>query len=339
MKKLFSGILAFAIIIFIIFILNKSEECVEGPQEDRTSISFLVGEDKPGKNFFAQAEEYFSWNPMDKTDKIVKSCRSLEDIIYHLNNTATDVPWGTINIVLHGNVWTGLSMDITQSGHRATPKRLIQALLLKSYPEIKNRTMDSCTQINFYGCGIGKNPMVVTSLKTIFKTQEGVKPNLYISPDYVVFSSSKNDVSPMMMRASYWPYIFKEGYKPSQGVIAQALRETYPTKAMDWNSALDRKALEADNNTFHQSFNIPVVHTVIYPKASDRPNVSSDEEKWSWIASQEQLVKKIEEVGIEKEKFNWRINKIKYTHPDGSVEPAIKAIGMATILCVLETKG
>jgi len=339
MKKLFSIVLAVVILIFILSMRQNVELCVVEAKK-RPSITFIVGEDKPGKNYFSQAEEYFSWNERDKTDQVVKTCRSLGDIIGHLNDQAEkeDISWGTINVVLHGNVWTGLSMDITQGGHRATPKRLVQSVLLKSYPDVQANTMDSCTQLNFYGCGIGKNPMVVQSLKTIFTNQAGARPELFISPDYVVFSSAKNRTSPMMLRANYWPYIFKRGYQPSLGNIASELSKTYPTSDLDWKEALEREELTDEENSFNQSFHIPVSHTVIYPDSESRPPVSTDQEKQDWISGQDLLLEKINAVGIPQDKFTWTINKIRYTNSDGTIEPAIKAIGMATILCVLETR-
>ncbi len=339
MKKLFSVVLAIVILVFILSMKPRLDSCNAEPQP-RPSITFIVGEDKPGNNYFTQAEEYFTWNERDKTDKIVKTCRSLGDIITHLNDTANrdKISWGTVNVVLHGNVWTGLSMDITQGGHRATPKRLVQSVLLKSYPDVFSQSMDSCTQLNFYGCGIGKNPMVVQSLNKIFTNDQGVRPELFISPDYVVFSSTNHTSSPMMLRANYWPYIFKRGYQPSLGSIAQELKKTYPTKEVNWKEALEREEMTEEERSFNQSFHIPVVHTVLYDDANARPDVDTEEEKQAWIAEQDALLEKISAVGISQDKFTWTIHKIRYTHSDGTVEPAIKAIGMATILCVLEAR-
>jgi len=340
MKRLFSIVLALVILIFVLSMRERTLLCI-ADSELRPSITFIVGEDKAGKNYFTQAEEYFSLNAREKTDNIVKTCRSLGDIIEHLNakSLEKDISWGTVNIVLHGNVWTGLSMDITQGGHRATPKRLVQSVLLKSYPDIYTKTMDSCTQVNFFGCGIGKNPMVVQSLKTIFTTTEGIKPELFVSPDYIVFSSASSvGGSPRMLRANYWPYIFKRGYQPSISKIEQDLRKENPEKELDWKSALNSEYLTNESNSFNKSFHIPISHTVIYPDANSRPDVGTEEEKQRWISQQESLLEKINSVGIPQEKFTWTVHKIRYTNKDGSVEPAIKAIGMATILCVLETK-
>jgi len=327
------------ILVLILSVKQKSIVCIEDSQE-RPSITFIVGEDKPGHSYFSQAEEYFSWNERDKTNEIVKSCRSLGDIIDHLNQKAVEKQktWGTINVVLHGNVWTGLSMDITQGGHRATPKRLVQALLLRSYPELYTETMDSCSQINFYGCGIGKNPLVVQSLEQIFTPTNGENPEIFISPEYVVFSSSKNATSPMMLKANYWPYIFKRGYEPGISTIVNELKKTYPSENIDWQAALEKEELTGDESNFKQSFHIPIVHTVIYPSKESRPSVNTKEEKESWVADQDALIEKISAVGIPQDKFTWTVNKIKYKNSDGTIEPAIKAIGMATILCVLEAR-
>ena len=52
--------------------------------------------------------------------------------------------------------------------------------------------------------------------------------------------------------------------------------------------------------------------------------------------SQPELKKQIAETGIPEALFQWTVNKIVHTREDGSTVPAVKAIGMATVLYILD---
>ena len=93
-----------------------------------------------------------------------------------------------------------------------------------------------------------------------------------------------------------------------------------------------------NNNEFQNSFHIPASWTVIYPTKKSRPSVKTEVEKMAWIKSQDELMAQVEELNISLEKFTWTVNKIIHTKSNGEKVPAIKAIGMATVLCVLDTE-
>ncbi len=329
-------------ITLMMFLLSQmtleSSSNIGPPKEENKrekSICFIMGEDKPGYEYFTLAKAYYLQDENEKTDRVVSTCRSIEEIILYLNEYNNQEPWSTIEVVLHGNPYSGLSTKIRDGGLKATPKHLLKSTLTNDLPRLEEGTINASTNINFWACGIGKNPFINMALDSFFQSKTGERPQIYTSPHFVVFKQQTGDSPPRKLKASYWPYIYKRGYRPSESTIAQAMRQQYPGDAIQWEKAI--KKTTNDSSVFNNSFHIPVSWTVIYDRKEDRPNVSTQAEKWDWIDSQSSLLEKINELNIPKDKFHWTVNKIIHTREDGSKVPAIKAIGMATILCVLDT--
>jgi len=303
----------------------------------RKTITFLMGEDKQGYQYFKLAEAHFLFDEKEKTDVMVKTCRSLEDVIMFLNNSSEPMPWSTIHVVLHGNPYSGLSLPIVNEGPRASPKKLLKASIENPLPALNGKTVDSLTKINFWACGIGKNPFINIALEQFFELPNGKTPDIYTSPHFVVFKDLENGTAPKRIKANYWPYVFKRGYRPGDHEIAQALKEQFPDAEVNWKNAVNKES-PLENKEFQNSFHIPVSWTVIFPTKKSRPSVKTKKEKMNWVKSQKELMTQIEESNIPIDKFTWTVNKIIHTKANGEKVPAIKAIGMATVLCVLETE-
>lgn len=303
---------------------------------NRRNITFILGEDNPGRNYFALASEHFAMDEKERTDYVVSTCRTLKQVIEFLNfsNSRGCAPWSIINIVAHGNPNTGLNLYISDSGYKATPKRLLQAALTRSLPKINEGIVDKQSQINFWSCGIGKSPLINISLRQLFTPQGEDTTNVYCSPNFVIFHPSNYGDPPRRIMASYWPYYYKRGYRPSASIIAHEMKKQYPEEAYPWRKALNVTNRE-NGDSYHQDYHIPVSFTKIYPTKMDRPNVETEKEKEDWISSQAEIVNQIEESGIPRNKFNWQVNKIIHTLEDGTKVPAIKAIGMSTVLMFL----
>jgi len=309
---------------------------LESDFSQRRSITFLLGEDKPGYNYFELAEEHFSLDTQEKTDLLVKSCRSIEDMIQYLNEERGSKSWGTIQVVLHGNPYNGLSVSITKSGDRATSRKLVKAMMDGSLPKLQTDKLDSTTRINFWACGIGKNPFIKISLESFFQLPDGSVPQIYPSPHFVIFKEIAANVPAVRLSSTFWPYIFKRGYRPGDLEISNALKQQYPESEVNWlreiSNASDGESSAVSQNSFH----IPVSWTVIYPTKESRPDVNTTIQKLDWIRSQDVLMEQISETGISIDKFTWTVNKIIHTDKNGEKVPAIKGIGMTTVLCFLE---
>jgi len=303
--------------------------------QDRRSITFLLGEDKEGYNYFALAEKHFLYDKEERSDVVVSSCRSLEDLISYLNNDQQVQKWGTIHVVLHGNPWQGLSLPIVNDGPRATKRELARALVDNPLPDLICGNIDSKTKINFWGCGIGKNPFINIAMDSFFRLPSGDLPDIYTSPHFVVFRELDTGQAPKRIKASYWPYIFRRGYRPSDALITKEVAKQHPEVTVDWSAAVSASGDER-RTTYQNSFHLPVSWTVTYPSKQDRPEVNTAKEQLAWVQAQPALMSQIEELGVPLEKYTWTVGKRIITDDDGTKVPAIKAIGMATVLYVLQ---
>ena len=129
--------LAFVIVIFI-QATRVSQDYEQEPidavvikDNSRQSISFILGEDKEQQNpFYENAATYFRNNPEAKTDEVVTNCRSLVALnrtlekYYFINEKS----FSLINIVVHSNPWSGISVPITDEGKRTQATELEEAL-------------------------------------------------------------------------------------------------------------------------------------------------------------------------------------------------------------------
>ena len=299
----------------------------------RKSICFILGEDKEDQEYYSLATEFFQGDSVAKTDELIKHVRSIEELLHFLNRNPKAEPWARIELVVHGNVWSGLSVNILDGGERAYPKELLKASIKNKLPLINSNVIDSNTIVNVWGCGIGTNPVMNIALAKCFTDEIGNKATLNSSKKFIVFKRQPSSGQVRLVKASYWPYFFKRGYRPSKSIIAKSLQEQFPNATVNFRDAVLHKN---HSSTIQESFHIPVSWTVIYDTKEDRPTVRKQDEKINWIKSQKQLMKNIEEFGIPFDRYQWTVNKIKHTDDYGNTVPAIKAIGMSTVYCVLK---
>jgi len=78
---------------------KKTETSVRNP------IVFIAGFDKENENFYTNARTYFQ----EKGIEVIEGQYSLEEIIIWLNNHATKIPYGDINIVNESNPYKGMN--------------------------------------------------------------------------------------------------------------------------------------------------------------------------------------------------------------------------------------
>lgn len=310
---------------------SKNQEDVFVKEREGASITFIMGEDKPGKSYYTDATEHFTFSSKEKTDFVVSTCRTIECIIEYINDNEQEIPWATINVVAHGNPQTGLNLWLSQEGHKATPKRMVQELLLDSLPKFDVRKVDSLTHLNIWSCGIGKSPLINFALPKIFNNKEGISPKVYCSPYFVIFSpNEEGDI--VRLNASYWPYYFKRGYRPSPSEIASELDQQYPEANRDWEDALQAPAKQKKTMDYH----IPISYTQFYDNKDDRPDLSTVAKQQDYIDSIPTVLDQIQESGIPRDRFNWKVEKRIIKDASGANQYAVKVLGMATVLCFLE---
>lgn len=326
-----SGCIVFVLMIILIFTSCEREVIIS--DEERRSIAFILSTDSPGKDYFSLATEYHRVHPEGRVDIITSECRSLACVIDYLNTAETDRPWGDVHLVAHGNSKTGLNLYLSDGGHKATPKRMVQEVALQSLPRLKKGAVDSGTSITISACGIGTNPMIALGMKSIFDPESGPAPVVDCASSYVIYRPDRHGVV-QRMEASYWPYYYRRGYRPSISEIEYAMNQTYPKSRQDWSEMLTAPRDSALTMDYH----LPISYTRYYADKDDRPSLDDERSKRDWVLSQASLVDQLDAVDLTYEDFTWFVGRRRITTVSGEVKYAVKAIGMSTALCFLRVE-
>lgn len=324
--------------------LNKSPQKTP-PQKPapRRSITFIMGEDKdPDNRYYQEAYQYYRYNPKAKTDDLVTYCRSLLDLRNYLrvHRPEDGQAWGTVNIVLHSNEWSGAGIPVLPDGKRTSVQSVEAAMKSGAFAPLADEIMDEQTELVLYGCALGRNQELLDLIEIAFGGQDERRP-IVRSSRYFVFYESKmyNGVVENSERyLTDFSYAFyKKGYRPGDIRLSRQLQKRYPTSTVNWRDALTHTQPEYLGDAYHYTFDVPIVWTVTYADKSERPVLKTKEEQEKWLANQPELQAKLQAYHIPIEQFQWTFRKLDYTFEDGTTEPAIKAIGLCTVLCVLQT--
>lgn len=294
-------------------------------RQDGLHLVFLLGEDKEGSDYFALADEFYAGQAT--VDRMIKHCRSLGEVITYLNNL-NGLPVDTVDIVVHGNKATGLSTQISDGGYKATPKRLVQEMILHRAPRLAAGVVNSHTVISIWSCGVGGSTMVKMGLKHLFKPQAGPSPAVHTTEDFVVY---RRDEEGRVRRyaATYYPYQYRRGYRPSDSEIVYDLRRRYPSAEVDWSTVMQDQDAQIE-------YHLPVTFIEYYDRPRDRPDLGSADRQLAYVKAHDQISDQLDDLDMTYDDFTWQVDKRVITDDGGQRRYAVKVIGMTTILCYLQ---
>jgi len=308
----------------------------------RESITFILGEDLHGNNnFYKEAARYYQGNGFDRTEFIVFTCSSLTEVREHLveNPPTNDLPWGVINLVTHGNQWLGLSMKIAPGQKRTSVSSLSNAKDEGVFKPLTGGVIDRKTEVFVHGCSVGKNSELLEMIGPVFMCDNEI-PLIRASLlfENYAYNSDITGLQNKSLRyfAKAWFAYYKRGYRPCDIRLARQLEKRYPNAEINWIDILSRNKPRWPGDSYHYTFNVPLKWIVTYPNPDCIPDISNEEAKIDWLLDQDELLETIEKMNVSFNKFSWRVKKIKYQLDDGTLIPAIRAKGYATILCILE---
>ncbi|MGK0278846.1 MAG: hypothetical protein ACI9RU_001612 [Litorivivens sp.] len=290
------------------------------------NIVFLMGHDKWGSSYFQHAEEYYRTNDSAENFMVVHHCKTLADVINYLN--AEDTIFKTIDIVAHGNAATGLNLYLSEGGYKATPKRMVQEVILRDLPRLTEGVVDSSSTIRVWSCGIGENLLVAHSLPLILKPEIGPYAHVECSKHFVVFKPDQEGVI-QRYAAAYYPYQYKRGLKPALSIIALNMQNRFPEVDINWSDAI------ADDNNFID-YHLPISFTRTYINKEDRPDIGIEKQQLMYVRDQPEIRDQLDEIDMDYDDFSWSVSKRKELQDDGTYTFCIKAVGMTTLLCFLD---
>lgn len=303
----------------------------------RQDITFIIGEDKNVKNpFYQYAEQYFKTHPDVRTDLVITDESSLEGMMNRLEKiyVASQRKFDKINLVVHSNPWSGISMPLVEGGNRIN-KELLQNALENDSIFSDYKMIDQNTNIYIHACGLGQNTELVKDLKQVIATDEARAPSLMVSPQYVNFSQEEGLFTKKNMTAYY--AFFPTAYRPANLHLARQLREKYPEAEVDWLQALGKDLESNGSGAFSYTYNIPVEWTIEYPEY-DVPALENEMDKMEWLMNQDELLDIIDKIGIPFDYFRWRIKKGSKVDQDYIEVPYIQVKGKVTVICILKAQ-
>jgi hypothetical protein len=320
--------------------IKNTNPIVETKENSRESITFILGEDREKNNlYYEEASKFYKKNPINRSEYLVTTCASLLEASEYLisNPPANGLPWGSVNLVTHGNQWLGLSVKIQPGGMRTTVKSLQSAIINKILTPLPDNIIDCKSEILLHGCGIGKNEELVNLMGKAFSSN-AQKPIIRASKlfeSYISVINSDNEYTSEKYLAKAWFAYYKKGYRPGDIRLSKQLRQKYPDAPINWRDVLLRKEPRWPGDSYSYTFHVPIKWIVIYPDAESPPDISSEENKQFWLIDQDKLISTIEKTQIPFNRFSWHIKNIKYQLEDGNLIPAIRAKGYTTVLCII----
>jgi hypothetical protein len=309
----------------------------------RNQITFIMGTDKAGSEnpFYQSATEYYQLHPDHRESQVVTSCRSLVEVRDYLANTETDncLPWGIVNIVVHGNQWSGIRTPVYKSGPRTTSGAILTAIREKVFLPLPEDKADGQTIIKVQACALGNDVALIEALGKAFGGNRDYRnrPKIVSPKHFVIYETGKKAAT------SYHQYLAASWYTfcPSDStlhlpVLAGQLRSAYPQEDISWEDALKRENPRFPGDTYFHTFKIPVHWTITYEKEADRPVFKDEKAFLEWKDTQQELTSIMMKAGLPKEQFTWVYKNIVFTSPAGDKMPAIKVSGTCSVVCVLQ---
>lgn len=304
-----------------------------------SKITFILGDDDNTSNpYYQQAAAFYHQADQDGTYVVVDNIRSLQKLHEYLNIAIpTHGAWKEINLVIHGNQWTGIAMPIADnSEERTNADNLKKANQHKEFKSFPDAIVNEETQVNIYGCSIGKDTALVRQFVKFFTNQSGKTPALTASPNFNVYYSSFEKPGEIHRLEANCFYVASPiGKTPTIAEIAKALKQKYPTENISWVDALSRQDLAPGFTSYAHQFSIPLQWTFLYENEKDRPSFRWQDEIRRWVKNQTDLNQTLTEMQFKPEDFWWTSAATEQKVSLLQTLPAIQLRGSTRIYCVL----
>jgi hypothetical protein len=314
---------------------------IDAPAEERPNITFILGKDEDSTNaYYAEATVFYQNDPAERTEFVVSECHSLLEMRDYLmaHQAKSGVPWGRVNLVSHGNEWNGLSVPVLPEGKRTTVAALAEAVGNKTLLPLPDRVADACTEFHVESCGVGRNTSLLKALQHAMG-DGGELPQMVSSPYFIHYSSSKKAGQVVSCRRELlepWYAFYPKTYRPKNAVLAQRLQQSYPDAQLDWQAALAQTVSSQSAEPYSHEFDLPIVWVVAYPPGQPLPDLEKWREQRTWLNQQPELLTALRDLGLTLDDFQWTFLKTKHLLDDSTEVPAIRAIGLCTVLTVLK---
>ena len=301
------------------------------PAAPRPTVTFILGEDHYAVNpYYANALAYYRQNTQSQAGYLVTNCRSLLEVCDYLQQQSPEGrPWGRVNLVAHGNPWTGMDLPIQPGdSSRTSTATLLAGRAAGVLKPLPRQVLDERSEVHLHGCALGLDTLLLQTLsKTLGNAQVLSTP----------FFNQYEPVNGQMQQslAEFWHISYPTYQRPPVEKRAQQLAAKYPEMDIDWADALSRRRPRWPGDSYWKPVVVPVHWAATYPGNAEIPDLKTPEARQNWLAAQPELLAAIAELGLPLEQFRWNFHREILTFEDGAVEPAVVAEGQTTVCCVL----
>jgi len=322
--------------ISMVFVLGSS--CTSEPELQsfplpnnlERKVTFILGEDRGEKNpYFQNAHAYFSTDSVEGTPLVVTSCASMLEVRNWLEaNAPAHAPWQHINLVVHGNQWTGINVPVLPEGERCSAQSLGKLVSNGGFKPLPDRVVSKYTHIAVFGCDVGKDELLLNRLAIAFGGQDEHCPVVSSARYFNIFEKRGSAYGRHLAENYFTTY--PPGQFPGNQTLALRLQQKYPDVAINWLQALLSLEPKDDKSPYVHYFYIPVEWMVAYPNEKKRPKPDSEEAILKWVKQQPDLMKKLAEMQLPADRFLWEVKEEQY---EG--HPVLVAKGLSIIYCIL----
>jgi hypothetical protein len=298
--------------------------------DDRAAtITFILGEDEGTNAYYARATEYFRYHPQEAGEYLVTDLRSLSEVHDYLQTNASVAgPWRKINLVAHGNQWTGLATPLYPGQATRTSTEVLSTW--EPARPLLQTSVNEHTEIMVHGCSVGRDSALLLQLSRVFAARGHRYPAVAASENFTLFREGEYG-----MERHYAEYYFRAtplGKYPQKEVMANRFARQHPDKPVDWDEALSNSRFTEALQPHLYQFNVPVSWTRVYPQGG-KTTVPTNAE--AWLAGEPDLMARLARMGLSSRQFLWGFSAEDYPLADGGTIPAVTATGVARLFCVL----
>lgn len=310
----------------------------EKKDSTRQNITFILGEDRPGGTpYYSLAVRYYTTNENAKTEFIITHCKSLLEVRNYLafNPPTNGNPWGIVNLISHGNEWSGMSVPIAPDAKRSSSKRIHEYISEGKFPCVSDEILDNSSELFLHGCGLGNDQELLLAIADAFGG-DGEKPNVIASRLKEYYFQNGSDNSIQLYYAQTWSTSYKFKKRPEFNLLVDEFKQTFSNESINWNDALKYANPISPTDVFHYTINVPVYYDAIYDLESGHPNISTQDEVVKFVKKQNGLKELVQKSNLLIDRFIWNSQRIYIKDELGKSKPAIKLNGWTTVISVVK---
>lgn len=303
------------------------------------SVTFILGTDEdPENTYYQNAAAYYNQFTQDGTQVVITHVRSLKALYSFLEfEKPASGAWKEINLVVHGNRWTGISLPIDDTGKtRTDAKSLKEALGTNVFNPLPAEVIDCDTRVHLLGCSTGMDKSLINQFGNLFTNERGDEAMIFASKGFNIFYRSASQPKVVgQYEASCYFVTYPIEQKPCDEDLATALAAKYPDQCIDWYTALQNQSAGAHFQPHGYRFHIPVHWTFLYADKESIPSFKYQDQIRSWVCHQPDFMATLDQMGFCPYEFWWKANPtISKVNPFQS-QPALELKGSTRIYCVL----